>query len=64
MVHTAKKKIKKHRGVEESPLNNDVLNTILLVSTNVFLCLHAYAFIHYIFSPFCVAGTGLGIENE
>ncbi|KAK1336993.1 hypothetical protein QTO34_003035 [Cnephaeus nilssonii] len=30
MVHTAKKKIKKHRGVEESPLNNDVLNTILL----------------------------------
>uniref|UniRef100_A0A7N5KMU2 Rab3 GTPase-activating protein catalytic subunit n=1 Tax=Ailuropoda melanoleuca TaxID=9646 RepID=A0A7N5KMU2_AILME len=30
MVHTAKKKIRKHRGVEESPLNNDVLNTILL----------------------------------
>ncbi|XP_027273560.1 rab3 GTPase-activating protein catalytic subunit isoform X1 [Cricetulus griseus] len=29
MVHTAKKKIRKHRG-EESPLNNDVLNTILL----------------------------------
>ncbi|KAF4026507.1 hypothetical protein G4228_018634 [Cervus hanglu yarkandensis] len=31
MVHTAKKKIRKHRGVEESPLNNDVLNTILLM---------------------------------
>ncbi|XP_004836168.1 rab3 GTPase-activating protein catalytic subunit isoform X1 [Heterocephalus glaber] len=30
MVHTAKKKIRKHRGAEESPLNNDVLNTILL----------------------------------
>ncbi|KAF3824512.1 hypothetical protein GH733_008797 [Mirounga leonina] len=30
MVHSAKKKIRKHRGVEESPLNNDVLNTILL----------------------------------
>ncbi|CAI5762552.1 GTPase-activating catalytic subunit isoform X1 [Podarcis lilfordi] len=30
MVHTAKKKIRKHRGVDESPLNNDVLNTILL----------------------------------
>ncbi|XP_059783582.1 rab3 GTPase-activating protein catalytic subunit isoform X2 [Balaenoptera ricei] len=30
MVHTAKKKIRKQRGVEESPLNNDVLNTILL----------------------------------
>ncbi|KAM7104173.1 rab3 GTPase-activating protein catalytic subunit isoform 2-T2 [Molossus nigricans] len=30
MVHTAKKKIQKHRGIEESPLNNDVLNTILL----------------------------------
>ncbi|MBZ3890108.1 Rab3 GTPase-activating protein catalytic subunit [Sciurus carolinensis] len=30
MVHTAKKKIRKHRGIEESPLNNDVLNTILL----------------------------------
>ncbi|XP_077873431.1 rab3 GTPase-activating protein catalytic subunit isoform X4 [Ictidomys tridecemlineatus] len=30
MVHTAKKKIRKHRGLEESPLNNDVLNTILL----------------------------------
>ncbi|CAO2636673.1 Rab3 GTPase-activating protein catalytic subunit [Lemmus lemmus] len=29
MVYTAKKKIRKHRG-EESPLNNDVLNTILL----------------------------------
>uniref|UniRef100_A0A8C0UM15 Rab3 GTPase-activating protein catalytic subunit n=1 Tax=Cyanistes caeruleus TaxID=156563 RepID=A0A8C0UM15_CYACU len=32
MVHSAKKKIRKHRGVDESPLNNDVLNTILLVS--------------------------------
>ncbi|XP_034986431.1 rab3 GTPase-activating protein catalytic subunit isoform X2 [Zootoca vivipara] len=30
MVHTAKKKIRKHRGVDESPLNNDVLNAILL----------------------------------
>lgn len=32
MVHSAKKKIRKHRGVDESPLNNEVLNTILLVS--------------------------------
>ncbi|XP_036600622.1 rab3 GTPase-activating protein catalytic subunit [Trichosurus vulpecula] len=30
MVHSAKMKIRKHRGVEESPLNNDVLNAILL----------------------------------
>ncbi|XP_069472663.1 rab3 GTPase-activating protein catalytic subunit isoform X2 [Ambystoma mexicanum] len=30
MVHSAKKKIRKHRGAEESPLNNDVLNAILL----------------------------------
>ncbi|XP_063017674.1 rab3 GTPase-activating protein catalytic subunit isoform X1 [Melospiza melodia melodia] len=30
MVHSAKKKIRKHRGVDESPLNNEVLNTILL----------------------------------
>ncbi|XP_042324449.1 rab3 GTPase-activating protein catalytic subunit isoform X1 [Sceloporus undulatus] len=30
MVHTAKKKIRKHRGIDESPLNNEVLNTILL----------------------------------
>ncbi|XP_025751573.2 rab3 GTPase-activating protein catalytic subunit [Manacus vitellinus] len=30
MVHSARKKIRKHRGVDESPLNNDVLNTILL----------------------------------
>ncbi|XP_048339326.1 rab3 GTPase-activating protein catalytic subunit isoform X2 [Sphaerodactylus townsendi] len=30
MVHTAKKKIRKHRGVDESPLNNEVLNAILL----------------------------------
>lgn len=38
MVHTAKKKIRKHRG-EESPLNNDVLNTILLVgSCLAFMC--------------------------
>ncbi|XP_051003260.1 rab3 GTPase-activating protein catalytic subunit isoform X2 [Acomys russatus] len=29
MVHTAKKKMRKHRG-EESPLSNDVLNTVLL----------------------------------
>ena len=32
MVHTAKKKIRKHRGIDESPLNNEVLNAILLVS--------------------------------
>lgn len=32
MVHSAKKKIRKHRGVDESPLNNEVLNAILLVS--------------------------------
>lgn len=32
MVHTAKKKIRKHRGVDEAPLNNEVLNTILFVS--------------------------------
>ncbi|XP_010212834.1 PREDICTED: rab3 GTPase-activating protein catalytic subunit [Tinamus guttatus] len=30
MVHSAKKKIRKHRGVDESPLNNEVLNAILL----------------------------------
>lgn len=42
MVHSAKKKIRKHRGVDESPLNNDVLNTILLVSE---LALHR-DFIH------------------
>ncbi|KAM4626858.1 rab3 GTPase-activating protein catalytic subunit, partial [Discoglossus pictus] len=30
MVHSAKKKIRKHRGADESPLNNDVLNAILL----------------------------------
>uniref|UniRef100_A0A8C5WWA4 Rab3 GTPase-activating protein catalytic subunit n=1 Tax=Laticauda laticaudata TaxID=8630 RepID=A0A8C5WWA4_LATLA len=30
MVHTAKKKIRKHRGIDESPLNNDVLNTVLM----------------------------------
>ncbi|KAK7826688.1 hypothetical protein U0070_007850 [Myodes glareolus] len=35
MVYTAKKKIRKHRG-EESPLNNDVLNTILLTLYNQF----------------------------
>uniref|UniRef100_A0A8C8R4W1 Rab3 GTPase-activating protein catalytic subunit n=1 Tax=Pelusios castaneus TaxID=367368 RepID=A0A8C8R4W1_9SAUR len=29
MVHSAKKKIRKHRGVDESPLNNEVLSTIL-----------------------------------
>lgn len=62
MVHTAKKKIRKHRGVEESPLNNDVLNTILLVTKcSIFLCLYAYSFIHYLSGPFYVSGTGLGI---
>uniref|UniRef100_A0A8D0C8F6 Rab3 GTPase-activating protein catalytic subunit n=1 Tax=Salvator merianae TaxID=96440 RepID=A0A8D0C8F6_SALMN len=30
MVHTAKKKIRKHRGVDESPLNSEVLNANLL----------------------------------
>nr|XP_006117129.1 rab3 GTPase-activating protein catalytic subunit isoform X1 [Pelodiscus sinensis] len=30
MVHSAKKKIRKHRGVDESPLNNEVLSTIML----------------------------------
>ncbi|XP_063144774.1 rab3 GTPase-activating protein catalytic subunit isoform X1 [Candoia aspera] len=30
MVHTAKKKIRKHRGIDESPLNNEVLNAILM----------------------------------
>ncbi|KAM7153419.1 rab3 GTPase-activating protein catalytic subunit isoform 2-T2 [Macrochelys suwanniensis] len=30
MVHSAKKKIRKHRGVDDSPLNNEVLNTIML----------------------------------
>ncbi|XP_060543926.1 rab3 GTPase-activating protein catalytic subunit isoform X1 [Pantherophis guttatus] len=30
MVHTAKKKIRKHRGIDESPLNNEVLNTVLM----------------------------------
>uniref|UniRef100_A0A7D9NKN1 Rab3 GTPase-activating protein catalytic subunit n=1 Tax=Xenopus tropicalis TaxID=8364 RepID=A0A7D9NKN1_XENTR len=29
MVHSARKKIRKHRGADESPLNNDVLNAIL-----------------------------------
>ncbi|KAG8432237.1 hypothetical protein GDO86_016757 [Hymenochirus boettgeri] len=29
MVHSARKKIRKHRGADESPLSNDVLNTIL-----------------------------------
>ncbi|XP_063789852.1 rab3 GTPase-activating protein catalytic subunit isoform X2 [Pseudophryne corroboree] len=29
MVSSARKKIRKHRGADESPLNNDVLNTIL-----------------------------------
>lgn len=65
MVHTAKKKIRKHRGVEESPLNNDVLNTILLVTTcSIFTCLYAYSFVHYMLSPFYVVGTGLGIKND
>ncbi|RXN17388.1 rab3 GTPase-activating catalytic subunit [Labeo rohita] len=30
MVHSARKRIRRHRRVEESPLNNDVLNSILL----------------------------------
>ncbi|KAM8933756.1 rab3 GTPase-activating protein catalytic subunit isoform 2-T2 [Pelodytes ibericus] len=30
MVHSAKKKIRKHRGADEAPLNSDVLNAILL----------------------------------
>ncbi|XP_074856938.1 rab3 GTPase-activating protein catalytic subunit isoform X2 [Carettochelys insculpta] len=29
MVHSAKKKIRKHRGVDESPLNSEVLSTIM-----------------------------------
>ncbi|KAM4697609.1 rab3 GTPase-activating protein catalytic subunit isoform 2-T2 [Rhinophrynus dorsalis] len=29
MVHSARKKIRKHRGADESPLNNEVLNAIL-----------------------------------
>uniref|UniRef100_A0A8C5R4K0 Rab3 GTPase-activating protein catalytic subunit n=1 Tax=Leptobrachium leishanense TaxID=445787 RepID=A0A8C5R4K0_9ANUR len=29
MVHSARKKIRKHRGADESPLSNDVLNAIL-----------------------------------
>ena len=50
MVYTAKKKIRKHRG-EESPLNNDVLNTILLVSSYLaFVCVHKHVLI--IHAPF------------
>ncbi|KAJ8351603.1 hypothetical protein SKAU_G00230790 [Synaphobranchus kaupii] len=30
MVHSARKRIRRHRRVEESPLSNDVLNSILL----------------------------------
>ncbi|XP_053554210.1 rab3 GTPase-activating protein catalytic subunit [Bombina bombina] len=30
MVHSAKRKIRKHRGADESPLSNEVLNAILL----------------------------------
>ncbi|XP_012682028.1 rab3 GTPase-activating protein catalytic subunit isoform X2 [Clupea harengus] len=30
MVHSARKRIRRHRRVNESPLNNDVLNSILL----------------------------------
>ncbi|XP_077071938.1 rab3 GTPase-activating protein catalytic subunit isoform X4 [Siphateles boraxobius] len=30
MVHSARKRIRRHKRVEESPLNNDVLNSILL----------------------------------
>ncbi|XP_056611149.1 rab3 GTPase-activating protein catalytic subunit isoform X4 [Triplophysa dalaica] len=30
MVHSARKRIRRHRRLEESPLNNDVLNSILL----------------------------------
>lgn len=32
MVHSARKHIRRHRRVDESPLNTDVLNSILLVS--------------------------------
>jgi hypothetical protein len=31
MVHSARKRIRRHRRVDESPLSNDVLNSILLV---------------------------------
>uniref|UniRef100_A0A8B9KJQ6 Rab3 GTPase-activating protein catalytic subunit n=1 Tax=Astyanax mexicanus TaxID=7994 RepID=A0A8B9KJQ6_ASTMX len=34
MVHSARKRIRRHRRLDQSPLNNDVLNSILLV------CLH------------------------
>lgn len=34
MVHSARKRIRRHRRLEESPLNNDVLNSILLVRTH------------------------------
>ncbi|XP_052004436.1 rab3 GTPase-activating protein catalytic subunit isoform X2 [Xyrauchen texanus] len=30
MVHSARKRIRRHRRIEESPLNNDVLNSVLL----------------------------------
>uniref|UniRef100_A0A8C0HB37 Rab3 GTPase-activating protein catalytic subunit n=1 Tax=Chelonoidis abingdonii TaxID=106734 RepID=A0A8C0HB37_CHEAB len=38
MVHSAKKKIRKHRGVDDSPLNNEVLSTIMLVSKLLSIC--------------------------
>lgn len=31
MVHSARKRIRRNRRAEESPINNDVLNSILLV---------------------------------
>lgn len=31
MVHSARKRIRRHRRNDQSPLNNDVLNSILLV---------------------------------
>lgn len=59
MVYTAKKKIRKHRG-EESPLNNDVLNTILLVSSYlacVCVCINMCSLYMH---PFLMASTDLG----
>lgn len=32
MVHSARKRMHKHRRIEESPISNEVLNSILLVS--------------------------------
>lgn len=33
MVHSARKHIRRHRRIDESPLNTDVLNSVLLVIT-------------------------------